>query len=255
MNAYISRRPLTFTWLLNLALVPFTPVLLWLVDLKPEGMPLETMQMIAVGLVQVLPTMLLVGVMGWWKELGLDLSASWKGFHLLWFIPVLLIAAVLGMDLPPKTVGVVTSLALLALFVGLHEEIIWRGIVVKVMQPQGTMKAVLWSAFFFGIIHFNSILVGASPAYSLLQVIASFLGGFGLAAIRVRIQSLWPLIIAHGVNNFTMYITREDVIVGTAPPAWLVAAKTLFPLFIFFYGLYLLRNEWLPSRKKEAKVA
>ena len=166
MNAFISRRPLAFTWLLNLALLPLTPLLLWLVGLKPDGMPLETMQMITLGLVQVLPTILIVQMMGSWQELGLNLKASWKGVHLLWFMPLIPIAAVLTMDLPPKTVGVVTSLALLALFIGFHEEVIWRGIIVKVLQPQGTMKAVLWSAFFFGIIHFNTILLGASPAYS-----------------------------------------------------------------------------------------
>lgn len=221
MYAFISRRPLASVWLLNLALLPLTPLMLWLLSLKPDEMPLETMQMITLGLVQVVPTVLLVLALGWWKEIGLGLKASWKGIHLLWFMPLIPLAAVIVLDLPPKTTEVMISLALLALFIGFHEEVIWRGVIMKVLSPQGTMKAVLWSAFFFGIIHFNTILVGASPAYSLLQVIASFLGGIGLAAIRTRIQSLWPLILAHGVNDFAMFITRSDVVVGPPrPPGW-----------------------------------
>lgn len=255
MHAFINRRPLLFTWLLNLALLPLTPLMLWLLDLKPAAMPLETMQMITLGLVQVLPTILLALALGWWEALGLGLRASWKGVHLLWFMPLLPLAAVLVMALPPKTASVIVSLALLALFIGFHEEVIWRGLILKVLAPKGKMQAVLWSAFFFGIIHFNTILLGANPGYSLLQVIASFLGGIGLAAIRIRIQSLWPLIIAHGLNDFTMFLTRSDVVVGTAPPTWLVAAKTLLPLFMCAYGLYLLRAEWLPGRKQKAAVA
>lgn len=254
MQSFVSRRPLAFVWLLNLALLPLTPVLLLMLKLKPDWMPLESMQMLSQGLVLTLPTLLLTLALGWWKEIGLGWKASWKGWHLLWFVPVMFIVGVAAVGIPPKSPAVVVSLLLLTLFIGFQEEVIWRGMIVKALRPTGIMPTVLWSAFFFGIIHFNTILVGASPAYSLLQVVASFLGGIGMAAIRLRMESLWPMILAHALNDFAMFITRSEVVVTTAPPAWLVAAKTLLPLFICFYGLYLLRDEWLPGRRRKVAV-
>jgi membrane protease YdiL (CAAX protease family) len=74
-------------------------------------------------------------------------------------------------------------------------------------------------------------------------VIASSLGGVEVAAIRLRNRSIWPAMIAHALNDFTQFASRESIFVSTEPPALLTIRHLALPLILCLYGLWLLRGE------------
>jgi len=71
------------------------------------------------------------------------------------------------------------------------EEYIFRGIVLRgFMQNFSPEKAIIWSAVFFGIFHFNP-----------WQGFAASVLGLYMGWIYYRTRSLWPCIFVHFVNN------------------------------------------------------
>lgn len=70
------------------------------------------------------------------------------------------------------------------------EELIFRGVVLKVLQRHGVSFAVIFSAFLFMLFHQN-----------VAQIFLPFVLGIMLALITVRSGSLWPAIFAHMLNN------------------------------------------------------
>jgi membrane protease YdiL (CAAX protease family) len=72
-------------------------------------------------------------------------------------------------------------------------------------MPLGVMQSVLISALLFAIIHANSFLVGRDPLFVMAQIVASFLGGIGLAALWIRLRTIVPLIVLHAVNDFLQF--------------------------------------------------
>lgn len=102
-----------------------------------------------------------------------------------------------------QTLGTHTPLALRALLVlavvgvgPLVEELLFRGVLLSALMhrwPAGWSMAI--SATLFAVVHLPSMQWQwyALPDLGLL--------GIGLAWLRLRAGSLWPAVLAHGVNN------------------------------------------------------
>ena len=82
---------------------------------------------------------------------------------------------------------------------------------------------MLGSAALFGLIHVNSLLVGRDPAFLAVQVLTSFLAGIGLAALRLRLESIGPLIALHAVNDLFQFSAAGGTAVADASPLLLGA--------------------------------
>lgn len=85
--------------------------------------------------------------------------------------------------------------------VGFLEEIIFRGFLFKAMCRTNVKSAVIVSSITFGIGHIVNLLNGAEFLSTLLQVAYAMAIGFVFTIIFLEGKSLWPCIIAHGVNN------------------------------------------------------
>ena len=70
------------------------------------------------------------------------------------------------------------------------EELVFRGVILKVLQKHGVSFAVIFSAFLFMLFHQN-----------IAQLFLPFLLGIMLALITVRSGSIVPAILAHILNN------------------------------------------------------
>jgi membrane protease YdiL (CAAX protease family) len=243
MNELAERRPLVFAWLVEVFMFLIVPLLGYLLTIRPPSISLLVAQLMGQALLCI-PAVWILMKMGWWQEVGFNRPAAWRNLQVLLALPVLFAPLYFLAPIEPKPLPVVLGYVLLTLMIGFEEEAIWRGIIMRALLPKGVLPAVFWSSFLFGIVHFGTIFLGANPAYSLLQVVASLLGGVPLAAIRLRTNSIWPGILLHALNDFTQFMTRSEVTVTTTPSPMLVAAKTLLPLAVFFWGLWLLRNEW-----------
>lgn len=120
----------------------------------------------------------------------------------------------------------------------IFEELLFRGAITKaLLQQYNPRKAILLSAFLFGVIHIN-------PA----QILPAFLIGILLAWIYYKTASLVPCILIHILNNsLSLYLTMKypeakymDELISGTP--YLIA--------VFTSALLLLGVIWLMRRVK-----
>jgi membrane protease YdiL (CAAX protease family) len=165
-----------------------------------------------------------------------------RDLRVFWCPVLFLIVAPMlgGIYLPP-----VEELVVLALGVAVtafSEEVIFRGVVWRALLPTGVMGTVFLTALLFGTLHLAKIAIGGSLEEVLPILVATTLGGVGYAALRLRTDSIWPIMLFHAAFNFTNGITKPETVPGLIP--LLTFAVTLGFLG---YGLFLLRDSWLPG--------
>lgn len=125
--------------------------------------------------------------------------------------------------------------ALTLLLVGLNEEMFSRGIVLdRLARAYRPVKAVLWTAALFGLQHLSALALTDRGVGDVLgNVVLSAIYGLALASFQLRFRWLWPLVIVHGLADWTTILAPRhysDAIIG----AWQV-------VFIG-YGVWLLRG-------------
>ena len=92
--------------------------------------------------------------------------------------------------------GLFIKIAANALLIPILEEVVYRGIVCgQLLLWYGKWKAVLISAFLFGIMHFNVV-----------QFLYGFVMGLALGNIYVRYRRLWIPMAAHGLVNLVVIL-------------------------------------------------
>jgi len=140
---------------------------------------------------------------------------------LLYFIPLVLLCTlniVTGISIA-KTVPVIVLEVLCMLFVGLLEEIIFRGFLFKAMAKDNIKTAIIVSSLTFGIGHIVNLLNGAEIVSTLCQIVGAIGFGFMCVMIFIKSKSLLPCIITHSVFNALSVFTNEtemitDIIVS-----------------------------------------
>lgn len=134
-----------------------------------------------------------------------------------------------------RFIAVETGFDVLMLFIAavltaaVCEEFLFRGLILQLLRRRsGWIPAVVWSAMLFGVYHLNPVV--------LLPV--ALVGAY-LAVLVWRSGSLYPAIVAHGLNNglalFGLpYLINETVY---AQYLWLTlaASATLFALILYTY--------------------
>jgi hypothetical protein len=239
MHAFVARRPIAFVALVLLALEAI--VLVGLLVARLLGVPVIALD---------LPLMLINGVfaaslltaLGWWRASGFNKPSEWRNLHLL--LPlVLLLGGTLLLQPQVPNAGKVVALAVVTLLIGFQEEAIFRGLLLRALAPRGVLQAVLLSAVLFGVIHANSLLVGRDSVFVLSQMIGSTLGGIGIGALRVRTNTIWPLIVLHALNDFVQF-TATGGIEAHHVALYIPILKIGINVVLALYGLYLLRGEF-----------
>ncbi len=146
------------------------------------------------------------------EYLGLRRPASWGraiGLCVLVLIGVFVLAGILSpflqpgneQGLVPKTwhpdraAPFVANFVVIAVLAPIVEELTFRGIGYKLLQPFGRWTAIVLVGLFFGLAHG---LVEALP------ILAAF--GAGLAYVRSRTGSVYPGMIVHGAFNSIVLI-------------------------------------------------
>jgi|GEM_PF-6119223 len=114
-----------------------------------------------------------------------------------------------GIEYQADTLNIATFVILFHLTVVIHEEFYFRGIILSLFK-HNLKKAVLISAFLFGVMHFlnlfqvlfdNEIIFSGFFVSTLIQVARTF--GFGLifAVIVIKTKSLIPVVLFHWIGN------------------------------------------------------
>jgi membrane protease YdiL (CAAX protease family) len=187
------------------------------------------------------PIFLLVAVAykGWWREVGLQPISNLA----VLVVPGLAIIAVwiltfrrgLPRGTTLKLVGANT------LLIGFSEELMFRGVLFYGAQSSfGSKLAVVITAAIFGLNHCLNGTVTGDWKQAAEQAILNVFSGFWLAALRVYLNSIIPLIAIHWLWDFGLFAvgSRKTVFVKSA--FFLDILPLACELVLFMYAVWLL---------------
>lgn len=238
MKNFAAQRPTLFAFIVLLMLE--TIVLGALLISKLAGVPLFSLDL-PMMLLNAIFAAILISIMRWWGETGFNATSHWKNLHFLIIPLALLIGPTLFLQPQLPSPDRIIVLIIVTLLIGFQEEAIFRGVLLRTFMSRSTMQAVLISAAIFGIIHANSFLAGRDPLFVVSQIISSFLGAIGLGALRVRMNTIVPLVLLHALNDFLQFSATGGLEAGEVP-LYISILKIVIAGLLALYGLYLLRG-------------
>lgn len=133
------------------------------------------------------------------------------GQRLLHFVPLVIVGSVnFWNGLTVNCGALETALYILSMcFVGFLEEVIFRGLLFRSMCKTHVGVAIVVSSLTFGIGHGVNLLLGASVADTLLQLVYATAVGFLFTAVFHVGGSILPCIAAHIFVNATSIFAVE----------------------------------------------
>lgn len=150
-----------------------------------------------------------------WSAVGFQ-TVQWSA--IVWLVPsIVLIGTMAVVTLPrlakdgtlpmgPVQIGL---LLLVPALIGLTEEIMFRGILLRAaLKRMPVARAMLLSAGLFGLMHGVNSVTGQTFSATFQQAVFAFLVGLFLAPVALRAGSLWVVIIWHAVWDFLVYATQ-----------------------------------------------
>jgi len=197
--------------------------------LLPDA-PSQTRALVVLAVVTVLLLAYLAGARAW-RQVGLRAVGRRTGWGLLALPLVLVLLPLAGglKSIEPAALGV---LVLGYALTGFTEETFFRGLVLGQLRPSGATRAVLLSALLFGLVHLGNVFVRPSVALVAAQAVGAFCFGVAYGALRLRLESLWPLIALHGLHDLLLQL-------GGLP---LIPTDVFQDVVLLVYGVYLLRR-------------
>ncbi|HRQ22185.1 MAG TPA: CPBP family intramembrane metalloprotease [Anaerolineales bacterium] len=247
MKNLAIQRPALFAVIVLLVLEAIVLGALLLSNLA--GIPLLSLDL-PMLLLNAVFAVILISVMRWWKETGFNTPSQWKNLRFLIIPLALLIGPTLFLQPQFPSLDRAIILVIVTLLIGFQEEAIFRGVLLRTFMPRGAMRAVLISAVLFGIIHASSFLVGRDPMFVMSQIVASFLGAIGLGALRIRTNTIVPLVLLHALNDFLQFSATGGLEAGEVA-SYIPILKIVISGLMALYGLYLLRGYRDDTRTSE----
>ena len=194
-------------------------------DLTDTETALVSLCLLSIGVVGLLT------VRGWWSEVGFNTPAQWRNVHLL-IVPTLIIFIPLAGGFERSDETAIWVLLLGYVLTGFAEEGFFRGVMLRVLTPIGPVRAAIVSAILFGLVHLGNILTRGEPAIVSAQAVGAACFGFGYAALRLRTNTIWPLVAIHALTDLFLQL-------GGLP---LIPVAVGQDVILLGYGVLLLRG-------------
>ncbi len=180
----------------------------------------------------------------WWKHIGFQAATTPRDLRLYW-LPFAMIAVNLSNGFADMGVGRMVYFLLLAALIGFVEESVFRGLILRAIIPRGRWKAVAISTVLFGLLHSMNVAAGADVLATVLQIGYALAIGFGFAAVALRTQVIWPLVIAHALMDFTSFLAFNGADSGSPTTTDMLVSAGLILAFTA-YGLAMMRRDIRP---------
>lgn len=177
---------------------------------QPEGPVLQF-----IGLVPLAIGLIIYVLRGnRWKGLYLDSKLTARPQDILLYAPLLVVLAILFISNEGLNLTSIPNLLLMLIMqifvVGLIEEIMFRGIMLKALESKGTTVAVLVSSVLFGVTHALQLIGGQSLEDTILQIVYAFVLGAVLALLVLHKHTLMATIVFHGIHNFLNLMPKTE---------------------------------------------
>ncbi|MEL6641446.1 MAG: type II CAAX endopeptidase family protein [Pseudomonadota bacterium] len=178
----------------------------------------------------ILTTALLGGVwlLGWWRLTLLRSQLDRRGLRPLY---ATLAYPLLGMivftaflreqDSAHSPLSVLGLVLALNFFVGLSEELLFRGIIFGALRQKNRLiTAIFVSSIAFGALHLVNAGVGQGLQQTLFQIINATALGVLFCGLTLSANSLWPAIVLHMIwNSYAMMGVASAEVLGEVPGA------------------------------------
>jgi membrane protease YdiL (CAAX protease family) len=182
---------------------------------------------------------------GWWRSSGFTRPSQWRRLRLLWLLALFLALPALSLTRGIHVPGQELVPAILYVLVATSmEEIFYRGIILRSTIRYGVIPAVIISSALFGASHVNNLFASSSitPLYVLDQAWLAALGGIFLAAIRLRMNTIWPTIAAHAAYDLFSLLVYWVYAFAYRPTLSSLRWTTVFGAIFAAIGVFLLRR-------------
>lgn len=128
---------------------------------------------------------------------------------------------------------------LVALSVGFVEEVLFRGVMLRTVEPLGQVRAVVVTTVMFSLSHLLNVFGGGAWWQSAMQVGYTAAIGVAFAALALRGGALWPLIIVHGLIDFVAFLANPALV---SDPAVEVPVNLAITAAFIVYGVWVFRR-------------
>lgn len=139
-----------------------------------------------------------------WNEIGFAQINVENCKSVLYFVPLLIIfvpVAIEGFYI--KSIGYVLGNLLLYLFVGISEEVYFRGIIPRYLKEQFSPQGqIILSSIIFGIGHIATAFAGSNGFEIALTVINALIFGWLAMEMTIISSNIVPAIILHFLFDF-----------------------------------------------------
>lgn len=201
----------------------------------------------------VVNVILTVIMLGWIKKNGLNekyglCKSNIPASRFLWYIPLILFMSHNlwnGFAINASTADIICHMASM-LFVGILEEVIFRGFLFRALEKDNLKTAIIISSVTFGLGHVINLLNGSGMELidNLFQVSMAIAVGFCFVVLFYRGKSIWPCIIAHSLNNMVSIFANDVMTIETR-----LMYSGLNIIILIAYTLILLKT--LPKVNEE----
>ena len=169
-----------------------------------------------------------VAVLGWWRPAFIEdrRLPRWT-----WLFPAVMLVAIIGGvsygNLSDKGMTYTLMLLVGCLFIGVSEELMFRGIGVTAFRLAGFTegKVALWTSVLFGLAHATNIFTEGISA--LTQVLITAVAGYFFYVTR-RVSGLLVVsMIVHGLWDFGLFTNTLSTPTGTGGLVFILADVVL----------------------------
>jgi len=138
-------------------------------------------------------------------EIGLSSKVNISLIKLYWPFVLLIAYQFFKIEAFPNT-AMILKLGILALAVGLIEEIFFRGILLYWLRKLSYGQQIFYSATIFSLVHSLNLLSGFDISIVVLHLFVAFTIGMLLAILRLKDKSLVLVIITHVLINYSDFL-------------------------------------------------
>ena len=115
------------------------------------------------------------------------------------FLPLLLLPVCnLPILTPPPA-----SVVVLMICVSMAEELMFRGVLLRIFQKSGNFRSILFTAILFALFHGVNLIHSGDLIAVLLQIFCAAGAGFLYGAITLKWNSILPAMAGHILTNVT----------------------------------------------------
>jgi uncharacterized protein len=193
----------------------------------------------------------------WWRRVGFTSLRDWRAPHLV--IPLLLILALPIVGLSGRglmaTTGLVLTLQIGFMLIDIFmEEVTYRGVILEALAGFGNGPRVLLSAGLFGLSHVDNLFIpNADELGVAYQIFEAALVGVLFAAVRLRMNTIWPVMAVHATYDFMLILAFGHAFpVTPTMPGFVVDTVVNVSLACIGFALLRARHTTTAARREAA---